>query len=440
MEETSEIYQAFDEIDQPSIDIIHDCVHCGFCLSACPTYLETGNELDSPRGRIYLMKSALEGRIPLGESLVKHLDLCLGCLACEPACPSGVRYGRLIESGRSQIERRYDRPFSEKFYRSLLFSIFPYPKRLKFLLPFLLLYQATGINRLIRSSRILHSLSKKLIHMEEMLPNIKLSSFFSSLPDVTPAKGRRRYRVALLTGCVQSVLFPEINSATVRVLSQNGCEVIIPKNQGCCGALSLHSGRLSEARDFARSNIDVFEKYDVDAVIVNSAGCGSTMKEYGELLNNNPSYDERAEKVTKKTKDVMEFLADIGLQGELKELKLRVTYQDACHIAHAQRIKEHPRKIIKHIPGIEFVELPESDLCCGSAGIYNLIEPDMAEKLLERKISKLKETGVQVLVAGNPGCLLQIAMGIKRHGLNIRTAHPIELLDWAYRGFSSFNV
>jgi len=434
MEETSEIYQAFDEIDQPSIDIIHDCVHCGFCLSSCPTYLETGNELDSPRGRIYLMKSALEGRIPLGESLVKHLDLCLGCLACEPACPSGVRYGRLIESGRSQIERRYDRPFSEKFYRSLLFSIFPYPKRLKFLLPFLLLYQATGINRLIRSSRVLHSLFKKLVHMEEMLPSTKFSSIFSSLPEVIPAKGKRRYRVALLTGCVQSVLFPEINSATVRVLSQNGCEVIIPKNQGCCGALSLHSGRLSEARDFARSNIDVFEKYDVDAVIVNSAGCGSTMKEYGELLNNNPSYDERAEKVTKKTKDVMEFLADIGLQGELKELKLRVTYQDACHIAHAQRIKEHPRKIIKHIPGIEFVELPESDLCCGSAGIYNLIEPDMAEKLLERKISKLKETGVQVLVAGNPGCLLQIAMGIKRHGLNIRTAHPVELLDWAYKG------
>ena len=277
--------------------------------------------------------------------------------------------------------------------------------------------------------------------MEEMLPNIKLSSFFSSLPDVAPAKGKRRYRVALLTGCVQSVLFPEINSATVRVLSQNGCEVIIPKNQGCCGALSLHSGRLSEARDFARSNIDVFEKYDVDAVIVNSAGCGSTMKEYGELLNNNPSYDERAEKVTKKTKDVMEFLADIGLQGELKELKLRVTYQDACHIAHAQRIKEHPRKIIKHIPGIEFVELPESDLCCGSAGIYNLIEPDMAEKLLERKISKLKETGAQVLVAGNPGCLLQIGMGIKRHGLNIKTAHPVELLDWAYKGsVSSINV
>ncbi|MGH7800153.1 MAG: glycolate oxidase subunit GlcF [Thermodesulfobacteriota bacterium] len=434
MEEKEIIYQAFDEIDQPSLDIIHDCVHCGFCLSSCPTYLETGNELDSPRGRIYLMKSALEGRIPLGESLVKHLDLCLGCLACEPACPSGVRYGKLIESGRSQIERRFSRPFSEKFYRSFLFSIFPYPKRLKLLLPFLLLYQATGINRLIRSSRILHILSKKLTHMEEMLPSTKFSSIFSSLPEVTPAKGKGRYRVALLTGCAQSVLFPETNAATVRVLSQNGCEVFIPKNQGCCGALSLHSGRLSEARDFARSNVDIFEKYDVDAVIVNAAGCGSTMKEYGELLENDPYYAERGDKIRKKTKDVMEFLADIGLQGELKELKLKITYQDACHIAHAQRIKAHPRKVIMQIPGIEFVELPESDLCCGSAGIYNLTEPDMADKLLERKISKLKETGAQVLLAGNPGCLMQIGMGIKRYGLNIKTAHPIELLDWAYRG------
>ncbi len=438
MEEKNITYQAFDEIDPPSLDIIHDCVHCGFCLSACPTYLETGNELDSPRGRIYLMKSALEGRIPLGQSLVKHLDLCLGCLACEPACPSGVRYSKLIEAGRSQIERRYNRPFSEKFYRSFLFSIFPYPRRLKFLLPFLVLYQSTGINRLIRSSRILNILSKKLAHMEEMLPGTKFSSIFSSLPEVIPAKGKKRYRVALLTGCVQSVLFSETNAATARVLSQNGCEVIIPKNQGCCGALSLHSGRLSEARDFARSSIEVFEKYEVDAVIVNSAGCGSTMKEYGELLNNDLSYAERAEKLSKKTKDIMEFLADIGLQGELKELKLRVTYQDVCHIAHAQKIKEHPRKIIKQIPGIEFIELPESDLCCGSAGIYNLIEPEMADRLLERKISKLKETGVQVLVAGNPGCLLQIGMGIKRHGLHIKTAHPIELLDWAYQGRNYF--
>jgi glycolate oxidase iron-sulfur subunit len=436
MEEKSITFQAFDEIDRPSIEIIKDCVHCGFCLSACPTYLQTGNELDSPRGRIYLMKSAIEGKIPMGDALVKHLDLCLGCLACEPVCPSGVRYGSLIEAARSQVERRYERPFSEKFYRSLLFSIFPYPKRLRLFLPFLFVYQATGVKRLIRSSGVLYRISEKLAHMEEMLPEVSRSSLFSSLPNVIPAKGKKRFRVAMLTGCIQSVLFPQTNEATVRVLTQNGCEVVIPENQGCCGALSLHSGRLSEARNFARSNIAVFEKYDVDAVIVNSAGCGSAMKEYGELLKNDLGYSERGENLGEKTKDIMEFLADIGLEGELKELKLRVTYQDACHIAHAQRIKTHPRKVIKQIPGIEFVELPESDLCCGSAGIYNLVEPKMAESLLERKISNLKETGAQALVAGNPGCLLQIGMGIRRHGLNIKTAHTIELLDWAYRGGS----
>lgn len=428
MKEKSTASPAFDEIDRPSLNIIRDCVHCGFCLTACPTYLETGNELDSPRGRIYLMKSAIEGRIPMGEALVKHLDLCLGCLACETACPSGVDYSQLIEASRSQIERRYRRPFGDRFHRSLLFSIFPYPKRLRLLLPFLFLYQAVGVKRLVQSSGILHKLSDKLAHMERMLPEVK-SVFPSSLPDLTPAKGKKRFRVAFLAGCVQSVLFPETNEVTVRVLAENGCEVIIPKGQGCCGALSLHSGRLSESREFARSNIEIFENYDVDAIIVNSAGCGSAMKEYGELLN-----DSHAGKFSKKVRDIMEFLSDIGIQGELKELKLRVTYQDACHIAHAQGIKTHPRKIINQIPGIEFVELPESDICCGSAGIYNLVEPEMSEKLLRRKISKLKETGAEVLVVGNPGCLLQIGMGIRRYGLNIKTAHPVELLDWAYKG------
>ncbi len=369
----------------------------------------------------------------MGEALVKHLDLCLGCLGCEPACPSGVRYGNLIESARSQIERRYRRPFSERFYRSLLFSVFPYPKRLRLLLPFLFLYQVTGVQRLIRSSGILRRLSEKLARAEGISAEVKFSSLFFHLSNVTPAKGKKRFRVALLTGCIQSVLFPEANIATVRVLAENGCEVVIPQSQGCCGALSLHSGRLSEARDFARANIEVFENSNIDAIIVNSAGCGSAMKEYGELLKNEPYYAERGENLSKKTKDIMEFLADIGLQGELKELKLRVTYQDACHIAHAQGIKTHPRKIIRQIPGIEFIELSESDICCGSAGIYNLVEPEMAEKLLNRKISRLKETGAEVLVAGNPGCLLQIGMGIKRYGLSIKTAHPVELLDWAYR-------
>jgi len=431
MEEKPITFQAFDGIDRPSLDVIKDCVHCGFCLTACPTYLQTGSELDSPRGRIYLMKSAVEGKIPMGEALVKHLDLCLGCLGCETACPSGVRYGSLIEAARSQIERRYERPFSEKLFRSLLFSIFPYPKRIKLLLPFLFLNQVTGLSRVLQHIGVLPN---RLAHADRMVPKVRLSSLFSSLPALIPAKGKKRFRVGMLRGCVQSVLFPQTNAATVRVLVENGCEVVIPENQGCCGALSLHSGRLSETRGFARSNIEVFENSDVDAIVVNAAGCGSAMKEYGELLKNDARYAERGERLSKKTRDVMEFLADIGLQGELKELKLRVTYQDACHIAHAQRIRAHPRRVIKEIPGIELIELPESDLCCGSAGIYNLVQPDMSESLLERKILNLMETGADVLVAGNPGCLLQIQKGIKEHGLNIKTAHPIELLDWAYRG------
>jgi glycolate oxidase iron-sulfur subunit len=428
------LHDAFDETDKPIDELIDDCVHCGFCLSACPTYQETGNELDSPRGRIYLMKSASEGKIPMGGSLVKHLDMCLGCLACEPACPSGVRYGRLIEAGRSQIERRYERPFPEKLRRSMIFSLFPYPGRLRLLLPFFYLYQKLGIKSLVEGSGILRAVSPGLAQMEEMLPGVDSPSVPRALPDVTPARGKRRYRVALLTGCVQSVFFSRTNEATVRVLAENGCEVAVPRNQGCCGALSVHSGRLSEGRQFARFLTRSFEDIDADAIIVNSAGCGSTMKEYGELLEDDPAFSERARKLSGKTKDVMEFLGDIGLAGGLKPLPLRITYQDACHLGHAQRIKEQPRNVLRQIPGVEFTELPESELCCGSAGIYNMVEPGMSGRLLERKIRHLKETGADCLVAGNPGCLLQIRKGIKRHGLGIKTAHPVELLDWSYRG------
>ncbi|MEQ9619343.1 MAG: heterodisulfide reductase-related iron-sulfur binding cluster [Deltaproteobacteria bacterium] len=434
MRETA--FSAFDDTDKPSREIIEDCVHCGFCLSACPTYLQTGNELDSPRGRIYLMKSASEGEIPLHGSLVKHLDMCLGCLACEPACPSGVRYGRLIEAGRSQIERRYERPFFEKLYRSLIFSIFPYPERLRVLLPFFYIYQKLGIRSLLGSSGVRAKLPLKLAQMEEMLPEVTSPVVRSALPRVIPARGERRHRVALLTGCVQSVFFAKTNEATVSVLTENGCEVVVPQNQGCCGALSVHSGRLSEGREFAKLLIEEFEGLEVDAIIVNSAGCGSTMKEYGEILREDAEFAGRAGEMSGRTRDIMEFLSEIGLAGGLKELNLKVTYQDACHLGHAQKIKDQPRDILKQIPGLELVELSESDLCCGSAGIYNLVEPEMSRRLLERKTGHLKNTGADILVAGNPGCLLQIQKGIKQHGLNIRTAHPVELLDWSYKGES----
>ena len=425
---------AFDDQDRPSADIIKDCVHCGFCLTACPTYLETGNELDSPRGRIYLMKSALHGEIPMGGSLVEHLDKCLGCLACEPACPSGVKYGVLIEAGRSQIERRFERSLGDKLHRGVIFSLFPYPRRLKLLLPFLYLYQKLGISGLLRSSGILGKVSPKLEQMEAMLPAVKSPTVPGALPAVIPPVGNKRYRVAMLTGCVQSVFFGDTNGATARVLAENGCEVVVPESQGCCGALSVHSGRLSEGRDFAKNTIRTFEGLDVDAVIVNSAGCGSTMKEYGEILKGDPEFSERTEALSSKTKDVMEFLYDIGLQGKLQGLNLRVTYQDACHLGHAQRIKSQPRQVMEQIPGLEFAEMPESDVCCGSAGIYNLVQPEMSRSLLERKINNLRALEVDYLVAGNPGCLLQIKKGIDKYGLGIRTAHPIELLDWSYRG------
>ncbi len=427
-------FRAFDDVDRPSPELIDDCVHCGFCLASCPTYLETGSELDSPRGRIYLMKSAGEGKIPLEGSLVTHLDKCLGCLACIPACPSGVQYGSLIEAGRSQIERRYERPLFQRLFRSLIFSLFPYPQRLRLMTPFFYIYEKLGVRRLVESSGILRAVSDNLAQMEEMLPKVNSLLPPQPLPEVVPAKGKKRFRVALLTGCVQSVFFNRTNEATVRVLAENGCEVVIPEGQGCCGALSVHSGRLSEGRDFAKGLIRKFEGLEVDALIINSAGCGSTIKEYGHILKDDPEYAERAEAISAKARDVMEFLSEAGLTGELKDLNIRVTYQDACHLGHAQRIKDQPRSVIRQIPGIEFTELTESDVCCGSAGIYNLVQPEMSRKLLARKTSHVEETGAEYIVAGNPGCLLQIEKGIRQKGLKMKTAHPVELLDWSYRG------
>jgi len=430
----SAAYRAFDDVDRPSPELIDDCVHCGFCLSACPTYLETGSEMDSPRGRIYLMKSAGEGKIPLEGSLVEHLDKCLGCLACMPACPSGVQYGSLIEAGRSQIDRRYERPLSERLFRSLIFSLFPYPGRLKLMMPFFYLYEKLGIRYLVESSGVLGMVSQNLAQMGEMLPRVGSPLPAPPLPEIVPAKGKRRYRVALLTGCVQSVFFTRTNEATVRVLAENGCEVVIPRAQGCCGALSVHSGRLSEGREFARGLIEKFEGLEADYLIINSAGCGSTIKEYGHILKDDPEYAARAEALSAKARDVMEFLSEAGLTGELKNLDIKVTYQDACHLGHAQRIKDQPRNVIRQIPGVELTELTESDVCCGSAGIYNLVEPDMSKRLLTRKTGHVAETGADYIVAGNPGCLLQIEKGIRRKGLRMKTAHPIELLDWSYRG------
>ena len=433
MSENIQRFEAFDDIDKPSQEIINDCVHCGFCLSACPTYLATSNELDSPRGRIYLIKSALEGEIPMSEPFVKHLDLCLGCLACEPACPSGVKYGKLIETTKSQIERNYTRPFSETITKSIIFKIFPYSFRLKLLVPLLFLYQKSGLNRIFKKLGMLKLIPNKLVNMNDLMPEIDINKVFKVYKNFYPAKNNPKINVILLKGCVQSVFFPNTNFATINVLTKNGCNVLIPKKQGCCGALSVHSGRLEEGRNFARKLVDSFERYDADAIIVNSAGCGSTLKEYVDLLKDDPYYSEKAKLISEKTRDIMEFLDEIGIYEDFNNIHARVTYQDACHIAHAQGIKAAPRNLINKIPGIEFVEMQESDLCCGSAGIYNLVQTEMSENLLNRKIANLKETKTDMLISGNPGCLLQIEKGIKSNNLDIKTLHPVELLDRAYR-------
>ncbi len=423
---------AFDDTDRPSGKIIQDCVHCGFCLSSCPTYLETGNELDSPRGRIHLIKAAEEGRIPMGDSLVKHLDLCLGCLACETACPSGVKYGSLIEMSRGQIERRFKRGLGEKMLRAFIFSIFPYPRRLRFLLPFVYLVKALGLKKVLPPV-LLSRISLSGSSMFHMLPEVN-SAFGETLADFYPAVGERKNRVALLNGCVQGVFFPEINRATVEVLRASGCEVVVPRDQGCCGALSVHSGRLEEGRGFARKLVDLFDTVDVDCIVVNSAGCGSTMKEYVEILRGDPVYSEAAARFSARTVDVMEFLSDTGIGAQLHPLDIRVTYQDACHIVHGQRIRSAPRELLRSVPGIKFAEMPRSDHCCGSAGIYNIVQPEMSTRLLSGKIREIEKTGADYLAVGNPGCMIQIRKGLLGSDSLTKVVHPVEILNWSLKG------
>ncbi|MDE2058847.1 MAG: 4Fe-4S dicluster domain-containing protein [candidate division NC10 bacterium] len=422
----------FDQLDPPDPELFLDCIHCGFCLSTCPTYLALGNEMDSPRGRLYLIRTASEGKIGVSDNFAKHMDLCLLCRACETACPSGVKFGFLMEAARGQIERRYQRPAAERRLRNFLLHTFTDLGRLRTLTSLLRLYQRSGLQRLIRSSGLLRRLGR-LGRMEALLPEI-VDPRLGELPEVTPAKGQRRGRVGLLLGCVQRFFFAHVNAATVRVLSDNGYEVIVPRDQGCCGSLLVHEGEREQGKIKARQVIDCFERAGVDYIIVNAAGCGSVMKEYGELFRTDPAYAGKADTFSARVRDISELLAETPLCGELRPLNLIVTYHDACHLAHGQKIRQQPRTILKAIPGLRFVELKESDFCCGSAGIYNLLHPDPAQQLLDRKIERIKETGAQVVISGNPGCSLQIEKGLRERGLQIRVMHPVELLDASHRG------
>jgi glycolate oxidase iron-sulfur subunit len=404
---------AFTAPDLPDLDALRGCVHCGICLPQCPTYRVLGEEMDSPRGRLYLIRAAAEGRIGLTETFGRHLDLCLGCRACETACPSGVPFGSLLEATRSQFRRRS----SDSVLSRLIFSILPEPARLGALLAPLRLYQRSGLRQLVRRSGALRPFAK-LAAMEALLPDVPDAV---PLPERTPARGRKRGRVGLLKGCVQRHLYPRVNHDTARLLALAGWEVVSPRDQGCCGALDLHGGRLDEMRERARRLAASFPA-DVDFVVTNAAGCGSAMKEYGHWL---PA-DAEVTRLAGRTRDVTELLVDAELP--LGGVNLTATYHDACHLAHGQRIRREPRALLERVPGLRLIDLAESELCCGSAGIYNLLEPAMADRLLERKLDRIVETGARAVVAGNPGCMLQIAKGARARGLDLEVLHPVEVL------------
>jgi glycolate oxidase iron-sulfur subunit len=414
-------------------DLIADCVHCGFCLPACPTYVSWHEEMDSPRGRIDLMKGAADGVIALDTVVAEHIDACLGCMACVTACPSGVRYDLLIEATRAKVEAEVPRTFGDRAFREFVFALFPYPGRLRVLAPFLWLARVLGLPRLA-AGPLGAVLPPRLRQLATMAPPIGFQDLVATLPPRTPAHGTQRARVALVAGCVQRTFFPGVNAATIRVLSAEGCEVSVPRGQGCCGALSLHSGRLEEAKRFARELIPRFESEDLDAIVINAAGCGSTLKEYGDLLQDDPVWAERAAGFAAKVRDINEYLAQFEPRAERRPMPLRVAYHDACHLAHAQRVRTQPRQLLRTIPGLELLEIPDGDQCCGSAGTYNLFEPASAHEIGARKVDNVESVAPDLLASANPGCTLQIQSLLRERGAQLRAAHPIEILDAAITG------
>jgi glycolate dehydrogenase iron-sulfur subunit len=420
--------------EAPRWETYSKCIHCGLCLNACPTYRQLGMEMDSPRGRIYQMIQVAEGRLELGASFVRHMDLCLDCRACETACPSGVEYGRLIEGARSQISRYYRRSWRARFLPDLFMrSILPNPKRLMRLGKAIRLYQRSGLESLIFRSGLLKLASKRLDRIARLAPKMEKPFFTQRLGETVPALGPKRYRVAFFAGCIANLAFARLNDATVRVLARNGCEVDIPASQGCCGALPVHAGLRDVARELARKNITLFLRDKYDAIITNSAGCGSVLKEYPLLFEEaERELYPAATEFSSRVRDVTEFLAAIDLNRDFSMVRARATYQDPCHLLHAQRVKSAPRRLIGAVPGIELVELKETEICCGSAGFYNIAQNEMADRLLAEKMKRIDETHAELVLTANPGCLLQLRAGAARGKTGRRILHVVELLDEAY--------
>ncbi len=389
--------------------------------------------MDSPRGRIYLMKLAAEGAVQINPKWVSHFDSCLGCMACMTACPSGVDYGKLIEATRAQIERNFPRSSAEKHYRQFLFETFTRPDRLRRLRAPLLAYQKSGLQALVRGLGLLYLLPKKWRAMEALLPKL---APLEAVPEITRAVGAKRRRVGLLLGCVQREFLSQVNGATARVLAAEGCEVVAPQAQTCCGALLVHAGEESAAIDFAKKTIDAFEKVNVETIVTNTAGCGSNVKEYGHLLRDDPEYAERAKKFAAKCKDISEVLTELEPRSPRHPLRLRVAFHDSCHLQHAQGVRSQPRALLSRIPGLELAEIPESAICCGSAGIYNLVQPDAAKSLGDRKAELVSQLAADVVATGNPGCILQLQSALARHHQKIPVVHTIQLLDASLRAQS----
>ncbi|MFQ5872843.1 MAG: (Fe-S)-binding protein [Dehalococcoidia bacterium] len=412
---------------------LYRCVHCGLCLNVCPTYLELGLETESPRGRLALMKAVAEGRVEYTDRLVGHMELCLQCRACEAACPSAVPFGSLMAATRAQVQKQTDAPWWERAGHDLAFKqLFPYRWRLELGFRLMRLYQDTGLRDLVQRSGLMGLLPTKLAELESTLPPLPTRFFPPSNLDFVAAKGVRRARVGFFSGCIMPLVFGPVNAATVRVLTRSGCDVVIPRDQGCCAALNVHGGEREMARRMARRNIDVFEEAGVDVVVVNSAGCGAMLKEYDELLEHDPAYTERARAFVGKVRDISEYLAELPLEGDLGEIKKRVTFQESCHLVHAQRIKEQPLALLDAIPGLELVEMPGSDRCCGAAGIYQITQRELSSQLLDSKMRDVASTDADLLVTANPGCMIQLDLGLRKAGVPGRSYHMVELLDMAY--------
>ena len=416
--------------DPAQFEGLYRCVHCGLCLQACPTYRELGVETDSPRGRLYLMRAMVEGRLELNEGVVTHMDRCLVCRACEPACPSGVPFGQLMELTRDHIRRQMPQSLTSSLLRELILRhVFPHPGRLRALGLLAKFYQRSGLQTAVRASGLLPA---KLAETEQLMPAMSAQAFRAP-PDGWFRSKQPKYRVGLLSGCIMSIAFAEVDRATVRVLSRNGCDVFVAPAQTCCGALHAHDGERETARELARRNVDAFEREQLDAVIMNAAGCGAMMKDYGELLHDDPAYAERAVTFSGRVRDVTEFLAGIELDRGFGPLERTVTFQDPCHLVHGQRIREAPRTLLKAIPGLRLVEMRDSEGCCGSAGIYNITQPELSRRFMAEKAESAAETGADMVVSANPGCIIQVQAGLRQRGSQMAVKHIIEILDEAYQ-------